>query len=113
MIAGGGFAGLEAALAMKALADDEVRLTIVAPQPVLEYRPAATGEAFVPTEPRAYDLRAIAYDLDATYHRARLEAVAPQSKGVRLSSGARLRYQALIMAIGARALIGIPGAQSP
>lgn len=110
VIAGGGFAGLEAALALKALADEDVRLTIVAPQPVLEYRPAATIEAFVPTEPRAYDLRAIAYDVDATYHRARLEAVAPQAKGVRLSSGARLNYEALVMAIGARAVIAIPGA---
>ncbi len=110
VIAGGGFAGLEAALALRALAGADVRLTIVAPQPVLEYRPAATVEAFVPSEPRAYDLRAIAYDLDATYHRARLEAVAPQTKGVRLSSGVRLNYEALVMAIGARAVIGVPGA---
>jgi len=40
----------------------------------------------------------------------RLEAVAPQKKYVRLVSGARLEYDTLILAVGARSNASVPGA---
>jgi len=110
VVVGGGFAGLEVLLALRALAGDQVRLTLVSPERVFAYRPAATLEAFDEGPPQHYDLREIADDLHATYLCARLEAVGSTNKWVRLSSGGRLQYDSLVLAIGARARVGIPGA---
>jgi sulfide:quinone oxidoreductase len=110
VIAGGGFAAVEAALALQALGSERVHLTLIAPDPVFAYRPAATAEAFDGARPRVYDLKAIVGDLGGVYRRDRLEGVAARKKYVRLASGPRLGYDALILAIGARARAGVPGA---
>jgi sulfide:quinone oxidoreductase len=110
LIAGGGFAALETALGLKALAEDRVRLTLVSPNPNVMHRPTATVEAFSDAAPVTYDLIAIAADLGATYHRAVLEAVEPERQFVALDSRQRLEYDVLVLAIGARAKVAIPGA---
>ena len=110
LIAGGGFAAVEAALAFRAIAGARVALTLVAPEPVFHYRPAATSEPFDTAPSRRYDLRAIVGDLGADYHKSRLEAVASRKHFVRTASGARLPYDALILGTGARAVAGVPGA---
>ena len=110
LIAGGGFAAVEAALALRALAGPSVTLTLIAPDPVFHYRPAATSEPFDAAPSRRYDLRAIASDLKADYHKSRLESVASRKHFVRTASGARLPYDALILATGARAVAGVSGA---
>jgi len=110
LIVGGGFAALEAALALRALAGDRVALATLAPDPVFHYRPAATSEPFDVAPSRRYDLRAIAKDLGSVYHESRLEAVASRKQFVRTASGARLHYDALVLATGARAVVGVPGA---
>ena len=83
---------------------------MVAPESVFHYRPAATSEPFDSSSSRRYDLRAISRDFGAEYHESRLEAVASRRHFVRTSSGARLGYDALILATGARAVVGVPGA---
>jgi sulfide:quinone oxidoreductase len=110
LIAGGGFAALEAALALRALAGDRMGLTLLSPDPVFRYRPAATLEPFDGAPARCYDLRTVARDLGARYHPTRIEAVASEKRTVRLASGARLSYDALVLAIGARATASVPGA---
>ena len=110
LIAGGGFGAVEAMLALRALAGEHVRVTLVSASPMLAYKPAATAEAFDESPPRTYDLQAIAEDAGASFRVDRLEAVASHEHRVRLTSFARLDYDALVLAIGARALIGIPGA---
>ena len=112
VIAGGGFAALEAALALRALAGDRVALTLLAPDPVFHYRPAATAEPFDAAPPRRYDLRAIADDIGAKHHRARLEAVASRKRAVRTTAGGRLSYDKLILATGARPVVGVSGAMT-
>lgn len=112
LIAGGGVAAVEAALALRALAAGRVRLTLISPNPALDYRPAATLEPFVDGQPLKYDLRAIVDDLDAEYRPGGVEAVAPERRSVRTASGARLDYDVLILATGVRATCGIPGAQT-
>jgi sulfide:quinone oxidoreductase len=110
VIAGGGFAALEALIALRELAGDRVAITLTSPEPVFCYRPAATAEVFAEGPSRLYDLRAIATEFGATYHRVRLESVGTTSKYVRLSSGARLPYDVLVLAVGARARSTISGA---
>ena len=110
LIAGGGFAAVEAALALRALAGDRIRLTLVSPEPTFRYRPVATLEAFEEGTPLSYDLRAIASDLQAGYRKTRLESVAPRGHFVRLASGAHPEYDALILATGARPVAAIAGA---
>lgn len=110
MVAGGGFAGLEAVLAVRAIAGRGLRVTMISPSRVFSYAPAAPLEAFSDAAPLRYDLRAIAEDLGVALHGSRLEAAAPAQGWVRLQSGARIGYDALILAIGVRARSGVPGA---
>lgn len=112
VIAGGGFAALEVALALQALGEGRVKLTLISPDVSFAYRPAATVEAFNDAPQASYDLREIALDLSATYHQGTLEAVAHQKHWVRLGSGAWLDYHYLVLAIGARVRIAVPGAMT-
>jgi sulfide:quinone oxidoreductase len=110
VIAGGGIAALESGLALKALAGERVNITLVSPRPEFVYRPAATLDAFGDGRGHDYPLGSIAGDLGATLYTGRVEAVASQKRSVRLSTGLRLSYDALILATGARAVASIPGA---
>jgi sulfide:quinone oxidoreductase len=110
LIAGGGFGAVEAMLALRALAPECVSVTLISDSAVLAYKPAATMEAFEETPPRTYDLQAIAADARAFLRVDRLEAVAPHDHSVRLASFAQLDYDALVLAVGARAIAAIPGA---
>ena len=110
VVVGGGFAALETVLGLRALAGDAVRISLVSPERVFAYRPAATLEAFGDVAPSAFDLDAIAADLGVGYHRTRVESVAGVRRRVRLGSGGRLTYDALVLAAGARATVGVPGA---
>ena len=109
VLVGGGVGALETALALRALAGDRVNMSLVSTGSQLTFRPGAAFEAFGHPAAR-YDLEAIAGDLGLEFRMARLEAVAPQNRSVRLSSGARLEYDVLVLATGARATASIPGA---
>jgi len=110
LIAGGGFGGVETMLALRALAGERVRVTLVSASTSLAYKPAATIESLDETTPLVYDLHAIAGDAGASFCRDRVETVAPEARRVRLASFTHLRYDALVLAVGARALSAIPGA---
>ncbi len=110
VIAGGGFGAVEAVLALRAIAPGSVRVTLVSASPTLVYKPTATVEAFNEAPSRVYDLKAIATDVGASFRVDRLEAVAPNDHSVRLASFAVLEYDALVLAVGARAVAAVPGA---
>ncbi len=63
VVAGGGFAALETVLALRALAGGAVRISLVSPDRVFAYRPAATLEALSDVAPSALDLDVVAGDL--------------------------------------------------
>jgi len=110
VVAGGGFAALEVVLGLRALAGAAARISLVSPDRVFVYRPAATLEAFSDPLPGAFDLGAIAAELGVRYHRTRVESVGGVRRRVRLGSGGRLTYDALVLATGARAIVAVPGA---
>jgi sulfide:quinone oxidoreductase len=110
IVAGGGFAAVEALLALRALAGDRVSLELVAPDRYLRYRPSATGEAFGRDQVATFPLAGLAAEAGARFRRDALSAVAARDRRVRLASGATARYDALVLALGARRRTGIPGA---
>lgn len=110
VIAGAGIAGVETLLALRALGNEELRVTLIAPEPTLFYRPAATAEAFEDGAPRTYDVKAITSDLGAEYNQARLVFVGSRQRYIRLSSGGRVTYDELVLATGTRPAAGIAGA---
>ena len=110
VVAGGGFAAAELVLALRALAEDRVEIELVTPTTELAFRPAATGTPFELTHVDRYDLATLVRQAGGRLRRDTLEAVAPRAKRLRLRSGAGMDYDALVLALGARARAAIPGA---
>ena len=72
LIAGGGPAGLEAALALHRLAGDRVATTVLAPEAEFIYRPLSVLSPFAAGGATTYPLDRIAADADFTHVRERL-----------------------------------------
>ena len=103
IVAGGGVAGLEALLALQALAGDRVELTLVSPTPDFVYRPLAVAEPFALGSARRTPLADAARAAGATLVHDSLTAVDVEHRTVRLGDGATLPYDALVLATGAAA----------
>ncbi len=110
VIAGGGVAALEGLLALNHMAPGRVDVALVAPLDEFAYRPLSVGEPFESMAPRRFSLWDIARDQGASFHRTRLEAIDPDRRAVRTSSGTELPYDALLIAIGAQQAEAVPGA---
>ena len=102
VIAGGGVAALEALMALRSLAGDRVRITLLAPQRDFHYRPMAVAEPFSIAHARHVALVAIAADFDAHHVRGTLAAVEPDEHRVLTSDGDSIDYDALVIACGTR-----------
>jgi sulfide:quinone oxidoreductase len=109
VIAGGGVAALEAMMALRSLAGDRVRITLLAPQRDFHYRPMAVAEPFSIAHARHVALVAIAADFDAHHMRGTLAAVEPGEHRVRMSDGDCIDYDALIIACGTRTRAAFDG----
>lgn len=101
LIAGGGVAGLEALLALRDLAGDRVKLTLLSPEPEFVYRPMAVGEPFGRGRAAHHDLARIAADLEAKLVDGALAEVDADAGAAITASGERLSYDALLVAVGA------------
>ena len=103
VVAGGGVAGLEALLALHALAGERVELTLVSPNPDFVYRPLAVAEPFALGHQRRTPLAEAARATGAAFVEAPLVAVDAAAKTVQLGDGRELAYDALVLATGASA----------
>lgn len=102
VIAGGGVAALETMMALRHLAGDRVRITLLAPDRDYHYRPMAVAEPFTIAQARHVALTAIAADFDARFVRGALCAVEANEHRVLTGAGERIAYDALVIACGTR-----------
>ena len=110
LIAGGGVAGLEAALALHSLAADRVSVELVAPDSEFVYRPLAVAEPFRVGDVRSFPLARLTEDTGATLHRGLVTGVDPDLHLVTTASGELLSYDLLLLALGTRTIEALPGA---
>jgi sulfide:quinone oxidoreductase len=102
VIAGGGVAALEGALALRELAGDRVSIAMCAPEHEFVYRPLAVHEPFAYGPAQRYPLAPIAADLGVELRSDSFAWVDPAARVAHLQSGEQLRYDALLLAMGAR-----------
>jgi len=102
LIAGGGVAALEAALALRDLADARVSTTLLAPDPDFFYRPMRVREPFGYSAARSYPLAEIAADIGAHLVTDSFKWLDAEGSVVHTEQGRKLGYEALLLAMGAR-----------
>jgi sulfide:quinone oxidoreductase len=100
LIAGGGVAGLEAAFALRELAGDRVRVTVMAPISEFVYRPNAVKEPFTRGTARHYPLAALVADAGAELVHDALHRVDVDRRVAYTTAGVELSYDALLLGLG-------------
>jgi sulfide:quinone oxidoreductase len=103
LVAGGGVAGVEALLALRALAGDRVELTLADARADFTYRPMKVAEPFARGHARRHPMAEIARDAGARLVADSVVAVDDDARIARTAGGADLRFDALLLATGARA----------
>jgi len=99
LIAGGGVAAVECALALHDLAGDRVRMTIVAPDREFELRPLRTAEPFARDHVRRHSLAALAERVGARLVAAPVTEVHPEQRRV-VAGDRTIAYDVLVLAVG-------------
>jgi sulfide:quinone oxidoreductase len=102
VIAGGGIAGLETLLALRALAGDRVDITLVSPDRFFVNRSMAVDQPFRTQRPRGIRMERIAAEHGTDWHRGALDRVERDRRVVVTKDGDELPYDVLVLAIGAR-----------
>lgn len=102
LIAGGGVAGLETLLALRALAGDRVAITLVAPDRKFRNQSMSAQQPFVRKRPRGVRLKDVAAEFDVRLVSCDLDRVDPQRSVAVTTDRKRLRYDKLVVALGAR-----------
>jgi sulfide:quinone oxidoreductase len=102
LIAGGGVAGLETLLALRALAGDRLDITILAPERSFLNRSMSVAQPFERQRVRGIRLHDVAADLSAHWHRGAVDRVEHDRRRVVTTDGDVLPYDVLVLAIGAR-----------
>jgi sulfide:quinone oxidoreductase len=110
VIVGGGVAGLEALLGLRAMAGDRVRLTLVAAERDFSYLPLAVAEPFGLGHAYRVPLSQLADDAEAQLVVDTAVGVDDAARSVRLRQSGERSFDALIVAPGARAVSGVEDA---
>ena len=99
VIAGGGVAAVECALALRDLAGDRLQLTIVAPNREFELRPLTTAEPFSRDHVRRHSLAALAARVGAELIAAPVTKLDADQHRV-VAGDRTIAYDALVLAVG-------------
>jgi sulfide:quinone oxidoreductase len=110
VVAGSGPAALEGALAVQRLAAERVRVTLLSDADVFVYRPLSVAEPFGLAAPERFSLAGIAAERGFGLVRGRVASIDPGAHRVTLHDGTEVAYDALLLALGARAEEAVPGA---
>lgn len=110
VIAGAGVAGLEAALALRSLAVERIAVELVAPETEFTYRPLAVTEPFGVGEVGRFPLARLVEAAGARLTHSAVESVDPERRVAITTEGKELAYDAILLALGARAIESIAGA---
>jgi sulfide:quinone oxidoreductase len=110
LIVGGGVGSLEAALALRDLAGERVRVEICAGRGDFVYRPFAVGEPYGASRVIRYDLRRLADLCGAEFRLANVASIDTALRCATTHDGDEIPYDYLVAACGARLLWSVPGA---
>jgi sulfide:quinone oxidoreductase len=101
VIAGGGVAALETAIALAALAPGAAETVLISPTDTYHDRPLAVGEPFGLGRPHRYPLADLAASAGARLTVDAVHEVLPDARAVRTGSGDLIEYDILVCATGA------------
>ena len=101
VIAGGGVAGLEAALALREMAGEAVRITLLAPNRDFVYRPMTVREPFGFRRAERYPIDEFAGAVAAELIQDELAGVDRHTRSVVTGGGSSIPYDALVLGLGA------------
>lgn len=109
LIAGGGVAALEAALALRDLAGERLEVEVCAPGDDFVYRPFAVGEPFGAANVLRYGLRDLLGRAGASFHPGGVVSVDAEARRATLRDGEAVLFDHLLVASGVRMLWAVPG----
>ena len=101
LVLGGGVAGLETCLALRALAGDRVHVTLIAPDRYVSYRPVGVRDPLDVHARVCVPLARVAAAARAELRHDRVVSIDPSQRRVYTSAGYELQYDALVVAVGA------------
>jgi sulfide:quinone oxidoreductase len=110
LVAGGGIAAIELLVALRKLAGGLVRTELLTTGDHLVYRPLLAAEPFGVGTVHRFPLAEIVADQGATLRSGSLSAVNVERREAITGTGEQLRYDALVVATGARPVELVPGA---
>jgi sulfide:quinone oxidoreductase len=109
LIAGGGVAAIEAALALRDLAADRVAVEISSPRKDFSYRPFAVGDPYGEAEIPHYDLEDLAGRCGATFRLESVASIDADAQRAISHDNQEIPFDYLVVACGARLLWPLPG----
>jgi sulfide:quinone oxidoreductase len=104
VVVGGGVAGLEALMALRALGGRRLELTLIAPGEEFAYNPLSVDAPFAVGRPRRIRLYDAAREAGAAFLPSTVEAVDADQRTVSPVESHPLGYDALVLAAGAEAV---------
>jgi sulfide:quinone oxidoreductase len=110
VVAGGGVAALETALALADMAPGRTDVTVIAPNKEFVYRAMVVREPFGYAEARRYALSSIVSDAGATLLEGELGWIDPAERTIHTKDDQAIGYDALVLALGATATKRYPHA---
>ena len=110
LIAGGGVAALEAALALQVHAADRVAVELLAPEPHFWYRPVSVAAPFELGTVAHFELDGLARQIGASFTLGALTGIDEWRHVAYTSRNTQIPYEMLLVACGALPFPAVPGA---